>query len=197
LHYHNEVLWKQTTETETFCDDAMKKKFTQASSYAEKLKILKEQLAKKKKESLDAKAKLSMRLLTTIESYQKLGIARSYQKIINTQMDLLQLRIDAMQGEAGTEDARKNLTETLEKLRKSLTVVEEAENMPWDRSRPFQERKHWAANFMDLPGNNLSRVSIEHKYKELAKLYHSDKAGGDTVMFTKLQHAKGILLDCL
>merc|ERR1711959_299456 len=127
----------------------MKKKFDSAKTFKDKSENSKQQLAMRKKESEQKKLLLSKKLMGTIDEYQKLGIVRSYQKMLSAQIEFLSQDIDAMQGEPGKETSLHGLQETKAKLEKMKGVAIEVENMPW-QGLSYQEQIQWACNFLEL-----------------------------------------------
>eukprot|EP00930_Biecheleria_cincta_P098534 TRINITY_DN90189_c0_g1_i1.p1 TRINITY_DN90189_c0_g1~~TRINITY_DN90189_c0_g1_i1.p1 ORF type:complete len:562 (+),score=114.23 TRINITY_DN90189_c0_g1_i1:63-1748(+) len=190
-HYHDEVRWTRTDEKINLVDNAMKREFENAKTMQEQARILRDGLKQRRKESESKKLELSARLLATIDQYQKISVARSYRQMLHSQKDLLVQHIDAMQGEAGTEESLKGLAAARNKLDQMLSVIEDVEQMPWQQER--MNAKQWACNFMEISEDQLTSKVLKRRFKDMSMTLHPDRPGGDTPMFNKLARAMEVL----
>lgn len=101
-HYHNEALFEEEVCEEELIDHEMKQEFEAAQSDEDRAYLIKRKLIAKRKESEKLKKKLSRELLLKIEEFHSLGTNRNFAKLIETQLDIIKLRL---KGEAELKKA--------------------------------------------------------------------------------------------
>ena len=187
-HYHNESLHKQVEETVALIDEKGKRKFQAAQSEEEKARIYKQQLSDRREASEEMRKKLSCDLLLTIEKFQKLGVTRSYAKVLRTQLSLVEQRL-----EGEDADQYEDLAKTKEEIEARCKVVELTLSEPLSHDADPVAQKSWACAVLGVP-LKATKTEVERAYKDKAKTSHPDKPGGDDEYFTRVQHAKDVLL---
>ena len=118
MHYLTEVMYKTEEYTEEFVDDEMKKKFERARTMYERETVIKEVLKREREASQRERLRLSDHLLLTLEEFHKLSINRSYAKLLENQLAVVQYRLE---GSVGPET--KNLRKTKDVIQKKLQLV--------------------------------------------------------------------------
>jgi hypothetical protein len=117
-HYHNEVLFKKVKEP--VIDPTSKALYDAAKTDEEKAKIAKEELQRQKIESEEKKKRLSEQLIAAIEEFQMLGISRSYLLLLQSQLNVIELYLEAEEGN------KEYLQKTKEDLEKRIKIVKES-----------------------------------------------------------------------
>ena len=121
-HYHNEVLFQKFKERKEFVDEAMKKKFMEATDMKQRADYLRQGLQAQREELLRKKDSLLQELNGKITDFKELGISnQNYAKVLEKQLDVVELRIEAAVG-----NERKQLNALKEELVKKLKVVTSA-----------------------------------------------------------------------
>ena len=122
LHYHNEVVFEKFKETENLVDEAMKKKFKEATDMEQQAKYLRQGLQARREELLRKKNSLLQELNGKITEFQRLGISdQNYARVLENQRDIVKYRIETEVG-----DQREQLNALKEQLEDKLTVVNSA-----------------------------------------------------------------------
>lgn len=117
-HYHNEVIFKEEVLKKQFLQKDMKRKFEEAETMEQRKRIICNQLRVDYEQSEKERKKLSEGLLRNIEEFQTLGVNRNYEKLIESQYEVIKLRLEGTTG-----DETKYLRETLAKLEKKLKIL--------------------------------------------------------------------------
>ena len=121
-HYHNEVMFKKFKERKEIIDEAIKKRFEEATDKEQRANYLKQGLQTQKEELLRKKNSLLQELNGKITEFQKLSISnQNYAKVLENQCDVVEFR---MRIEVGTQRAQ--LTALKDDLEKKLKVVNSA-----------------------------------------------------------------------
>ena len=119
-HKHARVKWEQKTETVELIDSIMQQKFEEAASMEDRAEALKEGLEKQRQDSEAKRQVLSVQLLDKIEEFEKLGCCRNYIKLIESQIEVIELRIGGSTG-----PAVQDLIRVKEHLDKKLKILYE------------------------------------------------------------------------
>ncbi len=117
-HYHNEVVFEEEIYDKEYVDTAMQSRFEEAETMEEKASILKKELEDQLRESEGMKEELSKLLLKKILEFEELGINRSYAKLIENQVAVIELRVE---GTTGRES--RHMRKTKQELEKKLEIV--------------------------------------------------------------------------
>lgn len=120
-HYYDEVLFRKEVVVENLVDEGMRQQFMEAESSAEQLRIIHARLQSEKQVSENERLRISKELLITITKFETLAVHRSYKKLIENQIAVINTRIEASIGPE-TEHLRK----TRDELAKKLDIVEAA-----------------------------------------------------------------------
>ncbi len=120
-HYHNEVRFEEEVYEKEYIDEDMQHRFKEAETMEQKASILKKELEEEFGEMEKKKKILSEQLLAKISEFQELGINRNYTKLIECQLEVIEVRL---QGTTGSE--AKQLRKTKQELEKRLEIVLEA-----------------------------------------------------------------------
>lgn len=122
-HYHNEIIFKEGVAIKQFLQENMKRKFEEAETMEQRKRIICHQLCAEYEQSEKERKKLSEGLLRNIEEFQTLGVNRNYEKLIESQYEVIKLRLEGTTGEE-----TKYLRETLAKLEKKLKILKAIKN---------------------------------------------------------------------
>ena len=121
VHYHNEVKHVQETEEVDLIDSETKQRFLEAKGTEEKKRVILAGYVRKRSATIEKRSRLTQELHDTIVEFQELGISRSYAKLLESQIAVIEQRIQAETG-GDTEDLR----EVKEKLEKAYDLVLQA-----------------------------------------------------------------------
>ena len=126
-HYHDEVMFIKVKERQKFVDEAMKKKFEEATDMELRANYLRQGLHTRREELLRKKDSLLKELKEKMTDIQRLGISKqNYAKVLEKQLDVVKLHIE---DSVGTE--RQQLNALKEELEKKLKIATSAlEQLP-------------------------------------------------------------------
>ena len=117
-HYHNEVKHECVTEEVEMIDEETRQRFMRAKNMEEGQREILDGFLKAKKKTIEDRKKLSGKLHATIVEFQELGITRNYAKLLESQIAVIEQRLE---GESG--NAANDLRKVKEKLKKEWTIV--------------------------------------------------------------------------
>ena len=123
LHYHNEVMHKKVVEETEMIDEEVRRRFLEADDMEQMKRILLHGYREKILKSIKESNLLTNQLCIMIIEFQNIGIIRSYTKLLENQIAVIEQRLE---GEIG--DAAKNLRDVKTKLEMELRVVQIAVN---------------------------------------------------------------------
>ena len=162
--------------------------FQVAQSEEEKAQIYQQQLSGRKEASEQMRKKLSNDLLITTEKFQKLGVTRSYAKVLRTQLSLVEQRL-----EGEDADQYEDLIKTKEEIEARCKVVELTLSEPLSHDADPAVQKSWACAVLEV-SLTATKAEVERAYRDKAKTSHPDKPGGEEEYFTRVERAKEVLL---
>ena len=93
LHYHDEVQHKLEVVQYEMIDEKSKKTFEEAKSMEERERIFIAKLNENVQQSEQKGKALSDQLLSTIEYFHKLGVNRTYSKVLQNQLAVVEYRL--------------------------------------------------------------------------------------------------------
>lgn len=187
-HYHMEKRYEAKTKTRQFVNEDMRRRFDEAKTMEERARIFEKSLEDERKESEKIRKDLAEKLLELIEEYHKLGLARSYAKVIENQVEAIKKRI---KGTVGPQS--RDLQKTQEKLEKKLQVVSTTLQEPFS-----SENTSWACKILELDElqKPITKDMVMQAFRRLSKTEHPDKGGEDSY-FQRLERARQILLSSI
>ena len=115
MHYHDEVKFDLEEYTQDFIDPVMKNKFEEAKAIEERATIVKQQLERQRETTQPEWQRLSDRLRLTLEKFYKLGIVQNYAKLLESQLAMVQHRLESSVGPE-IQDLRRTEHEIEKKL---------------------------------------------------------------------------------
>ena len=115
LHYHDEVKHDDIEEEVSFIKPEGKRKFDQAKTMEDRAEILKEELKCEKERVEVEKKSISRELISTIASFEKLGLTRNYVTVLKNQHAIIEYRLKTQDRE-DCEDLRQALEEIKQKI---------------------------------------------------------------------------------
>ena len=126
-HYHDEVMFQKVIERQEFVDEAMKKKFEEATDMEQRANYLRQGLHTRREELLRKKNSLLKELKEKMTKFQRLGISnQNYAKVLEKQLDVVKLRIEDSVG-----NEREQLNAFKVELEKKLKIATSAlEQLP-------------------------------------------------------------------
>ena len=186
-HYHNEVRFEKVPDTKNFVDENMKAKFEKAQSMEERACMFKEELDAQRKESEHKRSDLSKQLLSAMEEFQQLGINRNYAKLVENQLAVITLRLDATTGPESND-----LRQTQKELEKKLKLVQTSKMEHGAPSMDTTNRK-WACNVLKVIPP-ITKDNVTRAFRDASKDLDPNKAGN----MKQLEKARDILMaeDC-
>ena len=123
-----------TTTTNVFLNklkiitnDEMRSKFEKAKNDQERAEMLYVELENQKQSCKNELLQLSNELLHKIKEFEELGVARNYVKLIETQLAVIETRLESTVG-----SEREDLRKTQEKLKKKLDLIKGAQSATLD-----------------------------------------------------------------
>ena len=120
-HYHNEVKHEKQSEKVEVIDEETQMRFLEAKGTEEKKSVILHRCKQKRSVVIQKRKRLTQELHDTIIEFQELGISRSYAKLLENQIAMIDYRLEAEAG-GDTEDLR----EVKEKLEKEYHLVLQA-----------------------------------------------------------------------
>ena len=117
-HYRAYRRWEKKINDINLVNDEIRKKIKAATSMEDRAKVIKEGFEKQHKDSEAERQKLSAQLLEKIEEFGKLSVGRNYAKLIDSQIEVIKLRIGG-----STEPEVQDLINVKEQLEMKLEVV--------------------------------------------------------------------------
>ena len=115
-HYHEERKFVQVIEKKEFVDEEMKMAFTQAQDQEERARAFKYKCQRERELSKREKEHLARKLTQVIDVFQGMSINRSYAKVIQNQLAVIEHRLEGTVG-ADTEPLVKTKKELEQKLK--------------------------------------------------------------------------------
>lgn len=184
-HYHNEAKFETQERTEELIDEEMKEEFEAAKNDKQRAILIMKKLVAKREVSEKQREELSEKLLHKIEEFHRLGINRNYAKLIETQLDIISLRLDGTQGKE-----TKYLRKTKETLELTLEVVRCTLQKPFTSS---EDMGKWACGLLKLdPSQPLTTKEVETAFRKLSIVEHPDKGGQDDY-YKRIVRARDIM----
>ena len=122
-HYHEHCLFKQRD----FINEEMRSKFEKAKNDQERAEMLYAELENQKQSCKKEILWLSNELLDKIKEFEELGVARNYVKLIETQLAVIETRLESTVG-----SEREDLQKTQEALKKKLDLIKGAQSATLD-----------------------------------------------------------------
>ena len=119
LHFHNERkhVYKETIEN--FVDEKMEKEFEKAKTQEERQQALQRKFKREREKSEKEKKRLAEKLTRDITEFENMSISRSYVKVIQSQLYVIEVRLE---GSVGKET--EPLMKTKEELEKKIKIVQ-------------------------------------------------------------------------
>ncbi len=117
-HIHGKTLFEKSEEVKPLVNKEMEKKFSQATSNEERAQLIYKQLEKYMEDSRSKRTALTKELSRNIAEFEKLGAARSYAKVIENQLAVIETHLE---GSIGPESD--DLRTTMIEMEKKLTVI--------------------------------------------------------------------------
>lgn len=122
-HFHNEIEWVQVEKVEELLDEDMKEKFRTAKDTKHQKNVLLESVrAKITKRELEMN-RIAQELEGQIGRYQEIAVATNYEKLLTTQIKMLDTQIKSIRRKQGTNDA-KELQKVHSTLIRQLKLVQ-------------------------------------------------------------------------
>ncbi|CAD7967880.1 unnamed protein product [Amoebophrya sp. A120] len=189
-HYHNEVKWEEKEKTIHRLNDTKKKAFDQASTFEQQKRILLESLAHEKR-TTEARLKLlKEQLLINVDAFQNLAMSRNFLKVLQRQIDLVALHIEALAADASSIESRRELNDMKAEMEKRVMVLANSLK-PQDSSDPAV-RENWARMFLGVT-SSASQRDIKNAYNRKEKELDPRFPTGCKDAFAKLKRAYTIL----
>jgi GTPase SAR1 family protein len=116
-HYHNEALFE--LKKESIIDETTKAKYEAAKTDEDRAKVAKQNLQQLKVKSEQKKRNLSQQLAAAIGEFQAIGVARSYQRMLENQLLVIEQCLLA-------DERNKEYLKVKEDLEKRIKVVKES-----------------------------------------------------------------------
>ena len=126
-HYHSESVFEVREEETIDVDNARKKKFEDAISAHDFCVKLKTECDAKLRKCEDEMEDLKMKLMLTLEMFEKLGSSPSYEKVLEVQIYALEQRIKAQ----NSGDDLSVLNSTNEELKSKLKILKNTRMIKW------------------------------------------------------------------
>ena len=118
LHHHNEVSHEEQSEEVEVIDEETQRRFLEAKDTEEGKMILLSGCMQQRSAAIEERKRLTQQLHDTII---ELGLTRSYAKLLENQIAVIEQRLEAEPGEES-----KDLREVKEKLKNERIVIQEA-----------------------------------------------------------------------
>ena len=119
-HYHAYRKWEKKIIEVNLVNDEMRKEIEEATSMKDRAKALKKGLEKQLKDSEAKRQKLSAQLLEKIEEFEGSSVGRNYAKLIESQIEVIKLRIADSTTEPELQNVKEQLDRKLEVVCKTL-----------------------------------------------------------------------------
>ena len=191
-HYHSKTMFRKVTEIREVIVDAMKRNFDSAETNEERARMLLEALEEDRKRLQHKREMLSQELLQALDDFSQLGVSRSFKKLLESQISVIEERIEFIDSDA-SEHKTRYLRETLKKLQEKLKIVTDALKRPWSPDTNPHFQRNWARKIFGFdPSEQLTDKKIDKTFKTLSNCEHPDK-GGDHEYYQRIIRARDIL----